>query len=184
MLKKLIICLLVLLMGCSAFNPALYAKHPTEFPLDIRVTTEFNQNENIIINKALRSWKQEFPIITYQTQYNWEPKEKFSRFIYKDKPYISVWKKNKLDPSILDLQLHYSLIADGFSLGDFIIIVEDASTYLTKNKFYTIIKHELGHTLGLNHIENKYPALMNSGGNGGVITEYDRIVFCVLYNCS
>jgi len=187
-----IILLTIILTSCSSFiNPITVndvtnlrtIERPIEFPLNIFVTNEFTEDENIIIDKALRDWEAKFSIITYNVVYNWEPAEKFSRFIYKDKEYISVWKKSEYDSSIIDLQVRYSIIADGFSIGDFIIIVEDDGIKLTSNKLYTVFKHEFGHTLGLNHIENEYPALMNGGGNNGIITRYDKFVFCSLYNC-
>jgi len=156
-------------------------KQTVEFPINIKVTNEFNRHENIIIGKALDDWV-DFSNgwISYNITYNWEPSIPFSNNVYKTNEFITVWKKHQYDEDILQLQVHFSMIANGFCLGAYVIIVNDVE--LTDRKLYNIFKHEFGHILGLSHIQGG-KALMAPNGGGGIFTEYDLIYFCQLYDC-
>jgi len=77
------------------------------------------------------------------------------------------------------MQINFSIAANGFSGGNFIVIVDDLM--YGKNLLYITLKHELGHSFGLLHIKKEYPALMNLGGNNGNITKWDIMQFEFLY---
>jgi len=163
---------------------ALYeiTEEPRTFPIDILVTNEFSERDKKAIKKALEDWtKFSNGIIQYNITYDWVPTDTFSEYRWADSYPITVWKKQWDDPVMLDMLMKYSLIADGFSVGNLIVIIEiDDRSY---RDMYIIFKHEFGHTLGMEHIKPQYPSLMNIGSNQGVLSRYDRIMFCSIYSC-
>ena len=156
---------------------------PRNFPIDILVTNEFNETQKKAVKDALKDWKKfTNNIVTYNVTYDWIPAEKFNENIYENNYPITVWKKKWNDPSILNLQMKHSLVADGFSIGNFMIIVEVPEN-IEYRETYIVFKHEFGHTLGMEHIKDNYPALMNIGANQGSLSKYDMIMFCSMYKC-
>jgi predicted Zn-dependent protease len=152
-----------------------------QFPLELCVQ-DFDKTQQDAIKKALSDWnKFSNSIVTYNVQFDCDLQVPFTSLYYCDYDKITVWRKDWNDPSIFDLQMKYSLVADGFSIDNFIVIVDVGN--LDYNYTYTIFAHEFGHTLGMEHIKIKYPALMNVTGNNGSFTGYDKVMFCYIYDC-
>jgi hypothetical protein len=157
-------------------------KSPQTFPLNIYVSKDFNNIQRDAIIDASNDW-QTFSngIIKINLVFDWDYNVPFKiNYFIHEHPYITIWKKQWNDPDLFDLQLRTSFVATGFSLGNIIILVNRDD--LDYRNTYVIFAHELGHTLGLEHIKPKYPALMNLHTKG-YFSKYDKLMFCEIYNC-
>ncbi len=153
------------------------------FPIELNLEKEaFTSQQLEIINNCTKVWKEKSNnVVDIRVNQNWKAPYAFSKNNYKDFGAKTIWLKDPNDIEVAKLELETSVNANGIAIGDFILIVKDSS--LDGNKFYTIVLHELGHMVGLEHVKSQYPALMNLGANNGVITNYDLITLCYRYNC-
>lgn len=152
------------------------------FPLIVYFSNEFSNDQLDCIMTAVKDIEKDTNnIIKVNPVFNWIPDNDFSEREYKTYPFINVWIKKHDDPLLFKMQLETSLTADGFNDGNYIILVDDGN--YSCYKIYMQFKHEFCHALGMGHIKNQYPALMNSGGNLGEFTKYDKILFCSIYDC-
>jgi len=158
-------------------------KAPVTFPMMLNYDRSLftPEQENIIKNSAI-VWKNKSnKVVDIRVNTEWKAPVSFSRNAYEFYGEKTIWLKDISDPEITKLQLQTSVNADGITIGDFIVIIKDST--MTNSKFSIITLHEIGHMIGLEHIKEQYPALMNLGGNNGVITEYDLITLCYKYDC-
>ena len=185
-----------LLVYCSVFIPQTpkveeMVMYPLNrpivtFPFEINVVDgDFNITQQKVLESVANSWKTKTKdLIDIKFNFNWKAPLPFSESNYIQYGQKTIWLRDSSDPEILRLQLKTSLNADGISKGDFIIIMNDFdSVKQDNNKLFTIVMHELGHQIGLEHIRSQYPALMNINGNDGIITDNDLLVLCFRYNC-
>ena len=154
------------------------------FPLEYYINKDtFTKDEIEIIKSSGKAWElktNHFVKINFHD--DWQPTEPFSsNYINYNKR--TIWKIKSNDITILELQLRSSIIADGFTFrnGNLIIVIDDVVFPFNKSKLFTIMVHELGHQMGLGHIKDKYPAIMNIHGNNGNITKYDLMLFNNIY---
>jgi hypothetical protein len=155
---------------------------PRQFPLKICVEHRFSPEQQEAIYQALLDWRNfSDNKISYAIQFGWHPEKPFSEYNYYNYPCITVWKRAWNDVGIFDILMKTSFVAHGFAIDNFIVVVDrDDLSYWTT---YSIFKHEFGHTLGMQHIKSKFPALMNLDANRGSFSEYDKIMFCHIYSC-
>lgn len=185
---------LISLVYCQIKGPVYpTATQISEYPLDRPIPVmpvefnlaegEFTEKEVLVIRRALYDW-QKFSNnkVSFILNENWQPIQCFSPDFYETYEKNTVWMKTGDEEGVAKLFLKYSISAEGFAVGNFIVIINQFET-ITENKLYMIMKHEIGHKLGFEHIKKEYPALMNIGGNNGKFTDYDKIMFCELYDC-
>jgi len=153
------------------------------FELNI-VKDDFTEKQISIVRDAVMDW-QKFSDnrLIFIINEDWEPPVNFSYDFYSTYPHKTLWMKTGDDMGVVELFLKYSIIGDAFSVGNFVLIINDFNS-IKDNKLYIILMHEISHQLGLEHIKDAYPALMNLGGNNGKFTIYDKIMFCELYGCN
>lgn len=153
------------------------------FPMNVNIVNEFSDDQIQIIENAAQDWnKFSKGRVVINFNIKWIPQEQFSESVYKDFPDKTIWLKTGNEPEVVKLFMKYSVIADAFTVNNFMVIV-DPFNNLANEKLYIIALHEFGHFLSLEHIYPKYPALMNVGGNNGNFTNYDKMEFCFLYKC-
>lgn len=195
-----LICFTVLVMSLLVYGAACRstpypsAKDISLYPLDRPIPTmpfelnivkgDFNEKQISIVRKVVDEWedfsKGELAFVLNE---GWAPPEDFSVDLYSNYPSRTLWMRSGDDPGVVELFIRYSIVGDGFSVGNFILVVNDFGK-IDDYKLYLILMHEIGHQLGMEHIKDNYPALMNIGGNEGEFSIYDKIMFCELYNCN
>jgi len=154
------------------------------FPMKINITDEFSDNQIKIIQKAADDWNKFTKgkvIITLSP--NWIPPEMFSEDFYRDYSEKTMWMKTGNEAEVVKLFLKYSIVGDGFTIGNTMVIINQFDK-LDPNRLYVVVVHEIGHFLNLQHINKRYPALMNVTGNQGQFTNYDKAEFCYIYKCN
>jgi len=159
-------------------------KPPQTFPLKFHVTDEFSNNKIALFQKAASDWNIfSNGIVTMEFEFNWEPPVYFSADYYETYGKNTIWMKTGNEEEVVKLFLKYSIVGDGFTIGNFIVIINPFDK-LDDKTLQIIIAHEMFHVLGGEHIKKEYPALLNPGGNGGVFTNNDKLVFCSIYKCA
>ena len=152
-------------------------------PMDLYITDEFSDNQIKILEKAAKDWETfSNGIVKINLVKGFDPPTFFSEDFYKEFSKHTIWMKTGNEEEVVKLFMKYSIVGDGFSVGNFIVVV-NAFNKLDDNTLYTIFAHEISHQLGFEHIKNEYKALMNPGGNFGQFTNNDKIVFCFRYQC-
>lgn len=159
-----------------------------EFPLVFNVIdTDFNDNEKEVLQSCADNWQYETKgLVNIVFNFDWSPPIEFDEVFYEAFPQKTIWKRKSNKEEVLLLLLKSNLVADGVSIGNFIMVIDDYLDPLSEQKFRAIVMHELGHQLALEHINPKYPALMNLNLNiyNSQITKYDLIVLHSIYNSS
>jgi hypothetical protein len=156
---------------------------PTTFPLKLYVNDEFSDKQIEIMQQAANDWnKFSDGLVVIELVKNFEPPTYFSENFYKNYEKHTIWMKTGNEEEVARLFIKYSIVGDGFNIGNFIVVVNPFNK-LDDNTLRTIFSHEIGHALALEHIKPQYEALMNPGGNQGRFTKNDAIVFCYLYKC-
>lgn len=155
---------------------------PVEFPKKIYIadTDRFTTEQIQLMKNGLADWnratKGVFDITLVE---DWDPPKAFSRdYEFYDK--ITLWRRNVNDIEYAYLALQHTFFS-GVAKGNMIVLTDDSE--YTDEEFEIIFKHEVGHIVGLGHLKEEYPGLMHIGGNKGVITKYDLILFCNTYSC-
>jgi len=184
----------IVLLICLQFNPQIKPKandlilypldkQPVNFPMVLNYDKSFftKEQETIIKNSAIVWNKQSNGIVDIKVNSEWIAPVPFSRNAYEFFGKKTIWVIKEDNPEITKLQLQTSINADGIAIGDFIVIIK--TNNITNKKLSIIALHEIGHMIGLEHIKEQYPALMNLNGNDGIFTEYDLITLCSKYNC-
>lgn len=159
-------------------------KPAQSFPMKINITNEFSDNQIKIIQQAANDWnKFTKGKVIINLILNWIPPEPFSESFYKDYSEKTIWMKTGNEDEVVKLFLKYSIIGNGFTIGNTMIVINQFDN-ITANELYIIVIHELGHFISCEHINKKYPALMNVTGNYGHFTNYDKAEFCYIYKCN
>ncbi len=150
------------------------------FPMDLYVPeNEFKDNEIAILEKATNDWYAATKgVVNIKLVKNAKMPTFFSMDNYKDYPKKTIWKRNANSEEAVKHFIRHSINGNGFTIGNYILIIEDG---LNDNTMYITFKHELSHSIGCEHVRNEYPALMNVGGNSGIITRWDLFVIDTLY---
>lgn len=180
----LIFSLLSCTIGPSVKDIVLYPikKQPVEFPLELYVTDQYTPAEVKSLDKACSEWKKATDgVASFNIYYPWDPPENFSEYVFLDYPKRTIWKGRTIDPNVTELIMKHGFF-DGVQKGNFILVLDDFGD-ISYNKLHIILKHELGHMIGLEHLRTEYMGLMHIGANQGIITKYDMIQFCSLYSC-
>lgn len=182
-----------IIISCDPHNNYPSAQEISLYPLDRPIpmmpiefnlaSGEFSEKEVAIIRSALTNWENfSSNKVSFILNESWEPVQEFNQSFYETYPINTIWMKTGDENEIAKMFLKYSITADGFAVGNFIVIINQFQK-MTEQRLYMIMMHEIGHKLGMEHIKNDYPALMNLGGNNGKFSIYDKIMFCELYKC-
>jgi len=154
---------------------------PTTFPKKIYIADVFSFSQLKEMDKALLDWNVKTKgVAQLELVKNWTAPQDFNPIYYEYYKDVTVWKRDVNSIEVANLVVEHSFFS-GLGKGNLIIIYNDID-YDDKT-VGNIFKHEVGHIMGLGHLKSNYPGLMDIGGNQGLITKYDLILFCNLYSC-
>lgn len=153
------------------------------FPMELYVPeNEFKENEITILEKATNDWYAATKgVVNIKLIKNAKMPMFFSMDNYKDYPKKTIWKRNANSEEAVKHFLKYSITASGFTIDNYILIIEDG---LDDRTLYITFKHEIGHLVKLQHLNSNYEGLMLVTGNEGIITRWDLFQIDYLYNTS
>jgi len=155
---------------------------PIKFPTTYYVDSNFTQHEFNVIKSGIDEWEEKTKGIVKINLKRFIPPTPYIPKIY-TKYYIkTIWKLNKKDPIIIDMfKKRKDVGFSGLSYGNSILVVMDYAE--TDDRLKAIMIHEIGHQISMKHIQNKYPAIMNSNLGFLELTKWDMIQFCNNYKC-
>ncbi|HUU87879.1 MAG TPA: hypothetical protein VMX17_09010 [Candidatus Glassbacteria bacterium] len=154
---------------------------PIKFPKSIYVADEFPPERIKVMKEALIDWnKQTNGVFQMELVEGWEPPRGFDPNFYEFYDKITLWNRNVDNTEYAYLVVKHSFFS-GAAKGNFIVMTDDKE--FTDREIGIIFKHEVGHIAGIGHLKAEYPGLMHIGGNQGLITKFDLILFCDTYKC-
>ncbi len=145
------------------------SRTPASMPLNA-YHSGFSLAEVELMTRAADAWREKTDRAVDVVLIEWEPPTPFFDDTYRAYPERTVWH---LDPGSAEaalLMARYSIKTDGFAVGNYAVLLKNPE--LTDQQFLTAFAHELGHLVGLEHIREAYPALMNLHAKDA-ITEWD-----------
>lgn len=154
---------------------------PIKFPITYYVDSKFTEHEfNVIQDGVAEIEKNSKGIVKIKLEMFTALKGYLPEF-YTTLPFKTIWKLNREDPVIKAMFEQRGKNFAGFSYGNSVLIIMDYSR--TDERLKAVLIHEMLHQIGMNHIDNKYPAIMNSNLGPLKITKWDMLQFCHFYKC-
>lgn len=159
-----------------------------ELPRPIYIEAAFSDDEVVIIEASIAEWNVlsleclGVPALEYLGRYN-DPDGFQPEDFLDDRGVVYREPVDGENYAFLQSQekfADYSLIGGYATVGDVLIFVENLNT---DEIFQHVALHELGHHLGLRHIEDDHEAVMYLGGVSRHLNDSDREAFCVVHDC-
>jgi predicted Zn-dependent protease len=154
---------------------------PTSFHSTLYLDYKFNEQEIKAITEAAKDWetathnKVKFKIVTLPTDKTVDLRKG-----------IMVLKVDTLDPEIIYLDIAAgkpTILGLCKSIG-MVPYIKLVSPRLNSNNYQNVVKHELGHLIGLGHTDNPNTLMFPTIDFGSSeITETDLYHFCKKYDC-
>lgn len=186
----LIVCFILCLFSCCGVQskielPSALASQCQTHNIKVYVDSEFDTSEEIAINTALNVWRNvsndfiRFDIIWEHTKpgrlenYFWVKQFNHSVFI---------WKADSTSTSV-EFDNKYASYAGFWDLHGNVVIFADRIDK-ENNQLYNVIVHEIGHMLGLKHIEYEKSVMQPKAIDiSDCITKDDAYRLCLIYGC-
>lgn len=154
-------------------------------PIEIRIDPTFDSQQMMAIQSVFNRWQTASDnVVTFKPIWSF-PRPGFYKDVYRDNTgNIYMWYLDKDRKHFTTKQ-----IMDFWENGGFVNYKEHNPTAHVvifkdqpKSAFIRIVLHEIGHLIGLQHIENK-TAVMHPNATSGCITQWDAHQLCSIYNC-
>lgn len=179
-LRFLLLFFIIIFGSFSCYKEAVYNNHINleNFP-DIMIDENFSSFEEKDILKAIEAWQNassnELKVNIYLKQ---KRPGSIEKHFGRNKKYIFVWKidKNKLLSDKLKVGLK-TYVGFWDEDGKNILILSN------KNRVHSVMLHEMGHALGLQHDDKKYNTIMHPDALSSCITDHDAETLCRIYGC-
>jgi hypothetical protein len=165
-------------------------RNTVDFPMELYLAPGLPSKYHQIIRSAITAWTEAtLGVVQINLVCDWVPEVPFEPYQYMDFEKKTLWFLPPNNEHLLRMYVEVGHFFDGIAHGDFVVVPMDGALVnggglIDSKALDIIVRHEIGHLLGLEHLKPQYRGLMNSGGNGGVITRNDLIQFCHLYECS
>lgn len=153
--------------------------HPETYLLFI--DERFNQEQEIMMLNAINAWEEassyKIKIIPYLKVKRPGKIVNLYNKSYNDNS-IFVWNiyPNDLNTKMTNNFKTFAGLWD--DKGNILIFTKELS------RFYNVILHEIGHTLGLEHFNNNYITVMHCEAASSCITEIDAKLLCEIHSCT
>lgn len=160
-------------------------------PSIINIDDSFTKDEQNQIIKALHTWEWASSNRVYFIYYLNKPKpgyyKEYHKKYFNDNSFF-MWKINKEDIKdnltldIINSTKNYTGYWDGWAN---IAVFMDRFEKISYNTlFYNIVLHEIGHSIGMKHIEGPISVMNPDGGLiSKCITKLDAEQLCLIYDC-
>ena len=156
-------------------------------PMIIYIDEEFNSEEKEDIQKAMNAWEavsdNKFKFIP--VWYSPMPGRYHQLQLKSDQGFF-FWKINKdgehFNKELREKHKHHNGLfvpGPGNNSAHILLFAEN----ITREHFYRVTLHELGHFLGLHHTDESTLAIMATSVVGKCITNYDTKPLCEIYGC-
>lgn len=181
--------LIVALTACTdSFTPYFFARHQ---PVTIYVDRRFDAAQRADIQAAFDAWtRASNGAVVFDVHWNaWMPYPYYRDKAPADNQGIYLWHLDIFTGGDVTASMEQKLLrnrTNGFYVpGETpnsanVVVVTD---YTSRHHFYQVVTHELGHLLGLQHI-NRPDAIMSPHASGTCISKWDLAELCSLYGCS
>lgn len=177
--------LLLLFIVCSCTVRDTIYTNKTFSNINIYIDTQFSSDEKVLIKDAFSTWEN---VLNNNVKFNINYSSKPS--LFKDRESfeygIFVWKLEHGDKTQMsDEDIKFFKNYEGVFLGEkhvsgnIIILI---NYYGFNNRFYGVVLHEIGHFLGLSHV-NDIDSLMHPSTGAYCVTVNDADRACKMYNC-
>lgn len=185
MVKRILSLLFVFLFAACSYDLNYIVENvpgpAKKSPIVVHVDSNFSDKQKQDIKHAFIAWEVASKhTIVFQPL--WDTERPGNFLDYRNSNRIFLWylpkTKSHFYPS--ELMDHFSI--DGVVyrryIYDQVVIFKDSP----KEHFYIIVLHELGHLLGLEHI-NYEKAIMHKNVTSKYITDWDQHQLCDIYKC-
>lgn len=173
-----------LLVYLELHGPNLSAAEVVEYPLErqpvkvwpliLNVSEQFSDEQIPVLARGAAVWPAPVRVVFVRMPLP----ETFTPEFYQFYPEHTLWLLPSTSKLVEGLVLKHGFF-DGVSKGNMIVILNDGT--LTDEKLSLIFAHELGHTLGLEHLKSPYVGLMSPGAGDRTVSYFDMLQFCALY---
>lgn len=183
MVKHILALLLLLLAACS-YNISYVVEQPPgppkKTPIIVHVDSDFSDEQQMLINRAFNAWEEAGNnSIIFRPR--WYAERAGDFLSHRNSNHIFLWYLPKTESHFYPDELVDVFSIDGIVyrryLQDQVVIFKDSP----KEYFYVIALHEIGHLIGLQHIDR--PSVMHVNSVSNCITKWDAHQLCDIYNC-
>lgn len=174
----------VFLNSCSVkytYNVSRQPSDGLQQPVKIYIDKKFSSKEEGLINVAFVAWERASNYtVSFIPVWGSTTPENFLEGRYSENSYM--WLLDKTEKHFTSSELQRIFYIDGnvvYRTPSPQIIIFKTSY---EGGFYRIVLHEIGHMLGLSHIDGS--AVMNKNATSYCITSMDADQLCKIYDCT
>lgn len=178
--------LFIVVVSCALKDTTIKSNTNWE-SINVYIDDAFSDDEVIIIKKSFVTWES---VLDNKLKFNIKSKMKRPSLFKDREPFsdgIFIWYLNprdELDENMAYEDRKYLINYEGIFLGrkhisgDIVMLIR----YNLNDRFYGVMLHEIGHFIGLSHVEDR-ESLMHASTGTNCVTLNDAERACKMYKC-